>query len=462
MPEFNRLTGRAVALAHELLHDPDLVLFLPLNEKAGTLYDRCLATRATAAATGSLTYSKAIGSGFYGIDFPNPPAAQFTAANSEYLSCADNAELSTGDVDFAICAWVYLDNKTNSQGIVTKWNVTGNQREFGLSYNVGVDRFAFNVSSTGANDTGMTASNSGSPTAATWYFLVVWHDAAGNTINIQVNNGTANSQAYSSGLFDSTGAFQIGGYVGGTYLDGRVTGVGFWKRVLTADERTTLYNGGIPLQYAELTDAMKTSMVSWWELSEASGDRADSHGTNTLTDTNTVTQAARPGRYLSLGDVAALSFDLDDAFSALAIVDPTVTLVGSILSKWDSANARGWDWQIDGDRKPHVILQNTASTNLIDVIANAALTNGTDVMLGFSYDGSEAASGVTLYRNGAADADTDTTDTLDATIDHDSAAQIGARAGSQPFNGDIAFIAVFNAVKTAAEFRRYAAIGGFL
>lgn len=34
-----------------------------------------------------------------------------------------------------------------------------------------------------------------------------------------------------------------------------------------------------------------TSLVSWWSLDEASGSRADSHGSNTLTDNNTVTQA---------------------------------------------------------------------------------------------------------------------------------------------------------------------------
>jgi len=32
-------------------------------------------------------------------------------------------------------------------------------------------------------------------------------------------------------------------------------------------------------------------LVSWWSLDEASGSRADSHGSNTLTDSNTVTQA---------------------------------------------------------------------------------------------------------------------------------------------------------------------------
>lgn len=33
------------------------------------------------------------------------------------------------------------------------------------------------------------------------------------------------------------------------YHDGRLDGIGIWKRVLTAQERTELYHGGVGLQY---------------------------------------------------------------------------------------------------------------------------------------------------------------------------------------------------------------------
>lgn len=68
-------------------------------------------------------------------------------------------------------------------------------------------------------------------------------------------------------------------------------------------------SGGIP----GLQDA-----VAYWKMEEASGDRADSAGSNTLTDNNTVTQAAGKlgnaasfasanSEYLSITDNAALS-----------------------------------------------------------------------------------------------------------------------------------------------------------
>lgn len=40
-------------------------------------------------------------------------AAQFTAANSESLSHADNASLGTGDIDFTVASWVYFDSLTS-------------------------------------------------------------------------------------------------------------------------------------------------------------------------------------------------------------------------------------------------------------------------------------------------------------------------------------------------------------
>jgi hypothetical protein len=51
-----------------------------------------------------------------------------------------------------------------------------------------------------------------------------------------------------------------------------------------------LYNGGSGLSYANLTPAQKASwgLVSFWELNKTSGTRADSHGSNDLSEIGTV------------------------------------------------------------------------------------------------------------------------------------------------------------------------------
>ncbi|MEP7356896.1 MAG: RHS repeat-associated core domain-containing protein, partial [Anaerolineales bacterium] len=92
----------------------------------------------------------------------------------------------------------------------------------------------------------------GSPSTGAWYFVVGWHDAVNNVINIQVNNGTANSLSWSGGVFDGNAGFEIGGRndTQPGYFDGRIDEVGLWKRVLGGDERTLLYRNGAGCQYA--------------------------------------------------------------------------------------------------------------------------------------------------------------------------------------------------------------------
>lgn len=171
-------------------------------------------------------------------------AAQFTSANSESLTRNDNASLSTGDIDFTVAAWVYLDSKAARQTIATKGGggAPGSD-EWVLDYLNSSDRFRFFTG--GASYKIATANNLGSPSTATWYFIVAWHDAAADTVNIQVNDGTVNSTA-TTGVApsDTTQQFKIGQYGASFYMDGRVDEIGFWKRVLTAAERTALYNSG--------------------------------------------------------------------------------------------------------------------------------------------------------------------------------------------------------------------------
>lgn len=191
-------------------------------------------------------------------------AAQFTAANSEYLSIADNAALSTGDIDFTVAGWIYLDTKVSSQYLISHYDAGGAQRAWALaweaSYSTAADRFALYVSSDGTYTEGTTgkfvaASSLGSPSTGTWYFIAAWHDASANTINIQVNNGAVDSVAWSAGVFDSNAAFTIGARSDPAgYVDGRIDSVGFWKRVLTSAERTALYNGGNGVQFGALPD----------------------------------------------------------------------------------------------------------------------------------------------------------------------------------------------------------------
>jgi hypothetical protein len=186
-------------------------------------------------------------------------AANFVRASSQSLSDADTASLSTGDIDFTICAWARFTSHVGLDiGLVGRWDASS-QQEYFLGLPNG-NPPTFYVSTTGGD--AVSIGSAATVTTATWYFIVVWHDSVGNTINIQVDNGTADGVSHSGGVYDSTAAFRLGTNGGSSwFLDGDLDQVGFWKRVLTSDERTYLYNSGAGRSYADLTSGSVVPIV---------------------------------------------------------------------------------------------------------------------------------------------------------------------------------------------------------
>ena len=177
--------------------------------------------------------------------------AQFTAANTEWLSHVDSADLSTGDIDFTVTAWFQLAATAASQVIAAQWATTSNIRCWRLWYDSGNGKMAFSISPDGTStETKQLATTLGLPSINTWYFIVASHDSVNNTISISANAGTVNSTSHTTGTIDSTADFTIGGRgsSGADPLGGLVDEVGFWKKVLTAAEITKLYNGGTGLR----------------------------------------------------------------------------------------------------------------------------------------------------------------------------------------------------------------------
>ncbi|KKM23280.1 hypothetical protein LCGC14_1616820, partial [marine sediment metagenome] len=179
-------------------------------------------------------------------------AAQFTRSTTEFLSIADNSDLRTGDVDFTVGCWVFLDTKPGgsvAMYIASKWTDGGDQREWGLGWNEGDDLFEFFVSPTGsASLVKVQATTFGTPSVGTFYFIMAWHDSINNTINIQVDNGSVDTVAHTTGVFGGTSDFLIGQLSSSGYFDGRIDAVGWWKKVLTQLERTQAYNDALGFQ----------------------------------------------------------------------------------------------------------------------------------------------------------------------------------------------------------------------
>jgi hypothetical protein len=99
----------------------------------------------------------------------------------------------------------------------------------------------------------ISASTFGSPALNTWYFLVAWYDSVADTLNIQINNGTVDGKSNATGCFDSAKGFTLGDFAF-TPFDGLLDEVGIWKKVLSAPERTWLYNAGAGRSYTDIVN----------------------------------------------------------------------------------------------------------------------------------------------------------------------------------------------------------------
>lgn len=170
-------------------------------------------------------------------------AADFIAANSEYLSIADNADVSFGDEDFAITFWWNPDNVALNRNIYSK----GTFDEYDcLQRSDGKVRWRVENSSGTTDFVDSTETLS----AGTWYFVYCYHDAAANEIGISIDDGTPATAAHTGGARDSTGAFVLGANATpDNYIDGQIDSFSLWNDVLTAGEVTDLYNSGDGLDY---------------------------------------------------------------------------------------------------------------------------------------------------------------------------------------------------------------------
>lgn len=227
----------------------NLVAYYSLDEASGNAID--------SHGSNDLTDNNTVGAGTGIVN----GGRDFEDSSSESFSIADNADLSMGDIDFTVQAWVKLESKPLINcGIVAKWDFGAGTREYDIIYRNGSfeDVFGIQVSADGTTPTNLN-STAGSPSTGTWYCLHMWHDATNNQIGISVNAGTPDTQSYSSGVLNSTSPFTIGAVSNSgsptSFFDGMIDEVGIWKRVLSSAERTELYNSGNGRDYAYIAGA---------------------------------------------------------------------------------------------------------------------------------------------------------------------------------------------------------------
>ncbi len=188
-------------------------------------------------------------------------AARFVADKGHLLKSKDRPDLSMGDVDFTVAAWVYLEKERESTLLAKADPRFPNAIEYLLRYNSNRKTFEFRVGD-GSDSWSVYSTRFGAVSGRNWYWVAAWHqtNAAGlNTLSIQVNDGPIDTAPLPGGKSpaDGTSEFTLGSFsetteIDGTRLTGRLDEVGIWKKALTPEERTDLYRQGLGNRFHEV------------------------------------------------------------------------------------------------------------------------------------------------------------------------------------------------------------------
>ncbi len=197
-------------------------------------------------------------------------AASFVNASSTMLNNDSGSALDTAFTSaYTIAIWIYPTSTAQGTLIAKGASAAAGQYEFYvLKAASGAILTAFGAGGGGViTSTDLVALN-------TWSFVLIWHDAT--TFNLQINNGTVQSQTVGFGNFGSSANTALGAIgtpsINSSRLDGYLDAAMIWDRALTSAERTQTWNVGNGLTCALLPDIIATTAFT--DLTDTIADTA--------------------------------------------------------------------------------------------------------------------------------------------------------------------------------------------
>ncbi len=224
----------------------DLVSFWKLDEASGTRYD--------AFGSNDLTDNNTVGqlTGISSADAPYGEAADFERDNSEYLTRADNADLSGGAKSFTISFWFQCETINTSsvqQFLFSKihhWGIA--QIDYAVYFaDDGKFKFLGGVGTAAANY--FLVQSSTTPVINQWYHCAARYDHTGGQAELFLDGVSVGSEAHTAGTYNGTKQFTLGAWNEASithHHDGEIQAAGFWNRALSDAEIAALANKDDP------------------------------------------------------------------------------------------------------------------------------------------------------------------------------------------------------------------------
>lgn len=234
------------------------------------------------------------------------------SGTTQSLTVASNSTLQVGGSSFSFSCWFNPSVSAGPQTLIQKTVSGALEYSFGLG---GTGQVRGLLGNAGSSWT-FILDTPFNPSAGRWTQAVWTYD--GTTLRIYINGSLSVSATGPAITTSGTAPLEIGRETGAAF-NGSISSVGFWKRAISASEVTALFNSGSGRTYASLDSSIRTNMVSWWDLSETSGNRADSFGSNTLTNNNSVGTTSQGPIVTGTANSRALILDFVKGVKAIGL-----------------------------------------------------------------------------------------------------------------------------------------------
>ncbi|MHC4462430.1 MAG: LamG domain-containing protein [Planctomycetota bacterium] len=155
--------------------------------------------------------------------------------------------------------------------------------------------------------------------------------------------------------------------------------------------------------------------------------------------------------YVDCGNDSSLNVG-DGSYTLAAWIKTALSPRGAILAKMrDGASHQGYDALVNTDGTIQAHLISSWNSNAIRVLGSTAINDGDWHRVVVTYDGSNSASGFSIYIDGKPETLTITHDSLSGSTLTDASFTIGSRDGGQYLNSKIDEVAIYNRALSAEE-----------
>jgi hypothetical protein len=410
-------------------------------------------------------------------DVPIGKFSLLFGGTNEYVTMGDVLGSQTDwDQDFSVAVW-FKSTDSGYTLMVSKAFADADNRGWYLAYSgsTGIVEAVLRSDDSPTSESAGVASTATGLSDGQWHLAVfTWEgtvSSAASNLKLYVDGveGKTVTSDNLGGTIATTGPLVIGArfQTPSDFFVGNLDDVAIYSKVLSTDEVQEIYSSGNPtLNLNNLSSG--SALIGYWKcgdgdtfptLTDNSSNSNDGTMTN-MESTDIVNDA--PTLYtlstystksllfgaaqadVFIGDV--LDSDYRDLLSISLWFKWSVSHEGVLVSKLStSTGTPGYQILCGTNNKLVFFLVNTYPTNAIEVETDGVYNDGFWHHLTVTYDGSEAASGVTIYVDGIEVARTTNYDTLSATTVTSANLRFGGRdAGDIWFQGNLDEIEVYN------------------